>query len=165
MIGNPSFREVQSLHQNRISWVVYFGAAVVWYGFIQQIFFGQPFGTNPGPNWLMWLLWVFIGLGMPILWLVSRLIVEVYQSYLYIRFLPFTSRQVLFSDIQRVEARTYRPIRDYGGWGVRQWGGNKLAYNVKGNRGVKLELYNGQTILIGSQQAEDLANAIIQQMT
>jgi hypothetical protein len=55
--------------------------------------------------------------------------------------------------------RTYRPIRDYGGWGIR-YGRNGKAYNVSGNRGVMLEFSHGQKLLIGSQKPGDLANAI-----
>jgi hypothetical protein len=55
--------------------------------------------------------------------------------------------------------QTYRPIRDYGGWGIRYGRGGK-AYNVSGNRGVMLELSDGQKLLIGSQRPEELANAI-----
>jgi hypothetical protein len=38
--------------------------------------------------------------------------------------------------------------------------GKGWAYNVRGNRGVQLELANGKRILIGSQRAEELAGAI-----
>ena len=34
------------------------------------------------------------------------------------------------------------------------------AYNVSGNEGVQLELTNGKRILIGSQRADELADAI-----
>jgi hypothetical protein len=34
------------------------------------------------------------------------------------------------------------------------------VYNVSSNQGVQLELANGQRILIGSQRAEELAQAI-----
>jgi hypothetical protein len=61
----------------------------------------------------------------------------------------------------RWEARTYRPILEYGGWGIRYSPfGQGCAYNVSGNRGVQLELADGQRILIGSQRAEELARAI-----
>jgi len=54
---------------------------------------------------------------------------------------------------------TYSPISDYGGWGIR-YGSIGKAYNVSGNRGVQLELLNGERILIGSQKPEELAAAI-----
>lgn len=160
----PHFQEVQFLRQSPFSWLVYFVEAVIWYGFVRQIIFQQPFGTNPAPDWMMWLIWLLIGIGLPLLWVVSKLIVEVHDTYLHIRYVPFISRQILFSDIRRVEARTYSPILEYGGWGVRWWFGGKRAYNVKGNRGVELELHNGQTIMIGSQQTDELAQAITRQL-
>ena len=60
----------------------------------------------------------------------------------------------------RWEARTYRPILEYGGWGIRYTMGRGWAYNVSGNQGVQLELASGKRILIGSQRAEELARAI-----
>ncbi|WP_221564871.1 hypothetical protein [Alkalihalobacillus sp. TS-13] len=30
----------------------------MWYGFIQQIYFGRPFGTNPASDTPLWVLWV-----------------------------------------------------------------------------------------------------------
>jgi len=39
-----------------------------------------------------------------------------------------------------------------------------MAYNVSGDRGVQLELMNGVRILIGSERAGELAEAIGEQM-
>jgi hypothetical protein len=73
--------------------------------------------------------------------------------------LPFANRTIAPAQIARWEARTYRPIRDYGGWGVR-FGPRGRAYNVSGNRGVEITLANGKRVLVGSQRADDLAAAI-----
>jgi hypothetical protein len=63
--------------------------------------------------------------------------------------------------IVRWEARTYRPILEYGGWGIRYSPFAKgWAYNVSGNQGVQLELASGKRILIGPQRAEELARAV-----
>ena len=151
------FREEQKMAT--VWWLTLIIAAItglMWYGFIQQIILGRPFGTNPGPDWSMWLLWVVFGIGFPIVWAMIRLIVEVRDDYLLIRYYPFTTRKVSFVDIKRAEARTYSPLREYGGWGVRGWG-KKMAYNVSGNKGVEVELQDGQTIMIGSQRSEELA--------
>ena len=64
-----------------------------------------------------------------------------------------------FADIRSVEARTYSPLKEYGGWGIRGWG-QKKAYNVMGNEGVELKLSNSQQIMIGSQKAQELALAL-----
>jgi hypothetical protein len=65
------------------------------------------------------------------------------------------------AEIVSWDARTYRPILEYGGWGIRYSPfGKGWAYNISGNQGVQLELMNGKRILIGSQRAEELARTI-----
>ena len=58
------------------------------------------------------------------------------------------------------EARTYSPIREYAGWGVKGWSRQKMAYNVSGHEGVELTLTDGRTVMLGSQRADDLAQVI-----
>ena len=62
-------------------------------------------------------------------------------------------------DLKTYEVRTYSALREYGGWGIR-WGLNGKAYNVGGNRGVQLELSNGELILIGSRKPDEFAEAL-----
>jgi hypothetical protein len=69
------------------------------------------------------------------------------------------TRRIPYGEIRCCWARTYRPIREYGGWGIRGLGSNR-AYNMRGNEGVQLELVDGRRILIGSQRAGELAAAI-----
>lgn len=80
---------------------------------------------------------------------------------LCVRVLPFTRfrRHIPFDLITSCEARTYSPIREYGGWGMKFGRGGK-AYNVMGNRGVQLVLVSGERLLIGSQRADELAGVI-----
>ncbi len=44
------------------------------------------------------------------------------------------TKRVSFAEIARAEAVTYRPIRDYGGWGIRGFG-RRRALNTRGNAG------------------------------
>ena len=57
-------------------------------------------------------------------------------------------------------AREYKPLREYGGWGIRCSLKRGKAYNVSGNKGVQLVFKNGKQLLIGSQKAEALEEAI-----
>lgn len=93
-------------------------------------------------------------------WLMSMtLTVEVRPEGLYIRFkLLWPERMIPYSQIVNVEAKRYRPILEYGGWGVR--GIPVKAFNVSGNRGVLLTLANGRTLMIGSQRPDQLAAAL-----
>ncbi|UCE78629.1 MAG: hypothetical protein JSV13_08970 [Nitrospiraceae bacterium] len=90
-----------------------------------------------------------------------ELTVIIRNTELMIYFPPLVKRKLPFSEINSCEARTYRPIREYGGWGIRySWRGKGRAYTVKGNKGVQLSLQNGEFVLIGSQKAELLAESI-----
>ncbi len=55
---------------------------------------------------------------------------------------------------------TYRPIADYGFWGIRAGRDGERALIARGNRGVRLELTDGTRLLIGSQRPEALAAAL-----
>lgn len=155
-----AFREVQRFRQWWI-WLLVLGlAALNWYGFIQQIILGQSFGTKPGPDWMIGLLWLLFGIGFPWFFLRLRLIVEVCEDCVYIRYVPLGTCQIPFTEIERFQVRTYRPIAEYGGWGLKGWSRRRIAYSISGNRGVELELDDGRKIMIGSQKPEHLAQAI-----
>jgi len=90
----------------------------------------------------------------------SRLITEVRTDGLWIRFvLLWPARTIPWNEIRTVEALTYRPIKDFGGWGVR-WAARGIVYNARGKRGVRMVLASGERVLVGSQHTDDLARAI-----
>jgi hypothetical protein len=153
------FREEQAFRKLWI-WLLIGGiAALQWWGFIQQILLGQPWGDNPSPDWMMVLFWLVFGIGFPIFFLYLRLIVTVTDQAIEIYFRPLTRRTIPFAEIAKVEARTYAALGEFGGWGIRGLG-SKRAYNVSGNQGVELILTDGRKVMIGSQQADKLALAI-----
>ena len=132
------------------------------FAMVKQLALGQPWGDRPMSDSALAIMGpLFILFGWAVVWLVCwmRLWVEVRESGVFIRFRPFVRREILFRDLRGCEARTYRPIWEYGGWGIR-FGRRGMAYNVSGNRGVQLELVKGKSLLIGSQRAEELALAI-----
>jgi hypothetical protein len=131
-------------------------------GINRQIFLGKPWGDRPVPDGVLVVVGVvviLIAIGLPTLFYLMKLVTIVRTDGLFIRYVPFVNRKIEFDNITRCEALTYRPIRDYGGWGIR--GGKKgRAYNISGNRGVQVELSTGERLLIGSQRANELARAI-----
>ena len=153
------FREEQRFRQSWIWLLILFVAGLQWWGFIQQIIFGQPWGDNPAPDWMMILFWLLFGIGMPAFFVYLRLIVTVTDAAVIIHFRPLTRRSIPLTDIASVEAETYSPLRSYGGWGIRGLNKNR-AYSISGNQGVALILNNGDRILIGSLRAEEMALAI-----
>jgi len=62
-------------------------------------------------------------------------------------------------DIEKFKALEYSPLKEYGGWGIK-YGFKGKAYNVSGNKGVKIFLNNGTNIMFGSQKHLELAKAL-----
>jgi hypothetical protein len=158
---SPAFREIQQFRQFWIWAIVIAITGLMWYAFVSQILFRRPFGDNPMPDIWMIIFWLIFGLGLPALFFFGKLITEVRGDGIYIRFFPFhlSFHKIAFKDLKRYEVRTYRPLLEYGGWGIR-YGLKGKAYNVSGNRGVQLELSNGKRVLIGSQRPEQFLQAI-----
>lgn len=157
------FREVQRFNQIWIWLLLLSVPAVFIWGFIQQIVLGNPFGNNPMSDIALIIVGALFGLGLPALFLALRLITEVRSDGLYYRFVLFhrSFQRLLFEEIIKYEIRTYKPIKEYGGWGIRL-GAKGRAYNVSGNLGLQLELTNGRKILLGTQQPAVLLAAIEQ---
>ncbi len=133
-----------------------------WWGFIQQILLGIKWGDKPMPDLMLWIVFVFFGILFPLFMLSIKLVVETREDVLLISFVPLRTRLVTYDTIARCEVRTYRPLMEYGGWGIK-WGGKKgWSYTIGGNQGVQLELHDGKKLLIGSRKPEELAAAIEQ---
>lgn len=78
---------------------------------------------------------------------------------LQVRFGRRTRFRIPLKNVVRAYSRTYNPLMEYGGWGIR-YGLQGRAFNMRGDQGVQLELRSGQRVLIGSQDPDALAEAI-----
>ena len=90
----------------------------------------------------------------------SHLDVDVTDSGVSIAFRHlWPTRRIAFGDIVGLEVKRYRPLIDYGGWGVRL-GPAGWAYTTGGDVGVKIRLRKGLPVLIGSRHPAELEAAI-----
>ena len=128
------------------------------------------FESQKFTQWWLWMI-LFISLVLPIaanvqdtpilFFIIAFLIllfvylmqlrVSVNREGIYYQFFPFHLKvyHIKIAEIEKIQAVTYSPIKDYGGWGIRRvYKGT--AYNIKGNKGVRVELKNGNHILFGS---------------
>lgn len=150
------FEEQQQFRQPWV-WALLLGVLV-----IESAAFMAVITQTPGGAGVL----IFIGvlaLLLGVIWLMYslKLTVRVHPDRVHIHFFPLTKRDIPLEEIASHEARTYRPILEYGGWGLRySFTGHGRAYNVSGNRGVQLTLRDGSRLLIGSQCADELADAI-----
>jgi hypothetical protein len=173
--GSVIYREVQQSRQVWIWLFIGLMAGFAWYGFLQQIIFGKPFGNNPEPmpDIEMWIFWIVLGVASPLSLYFQKLIIEVRRGEIHIRFFPFYfySRIIPLEKLKFCEVRQYRSIWGYGSWWRIAWGigwtpRKGWLYNVSGDGGgVQLELSDGKRLLIGSRSPEMLALAIKEAMS
>ena len=132
----------------------------------QQFVIGSPFENNLASDYLLIILVAITGIGFPLFIYITGLDTEVRHCGLYIRFKPFHRKWMIFEfeSIQKVEPVIYKPLMDYGGFGIRYSKKGK-AYNVSGNKGAFLTLKNEMTVLIGSNNHEVLYSAITEKLS
>lgn len=157
IVAEPTFSEVQRFTQPWLWAVVVVATAAVWVAFV-----AAAAGSDDDPLWVLAVLVVVVGVGLPVLFALARLTVTVRADGVEIRYRPFVRRTITFDQVAAVEAVTYRPLREYGGWGIKGWSRRKIAYNVRGDRGARITLVDGRTVLLGSRRPDELAAAIAQ---
>jgi len=93
--------------------------------------------------------------------LFARLDVEVRADHVHIAFGPVQlfRKRIVVTHIESVRSLTYRPIRDFGGWGIRPRG-SRTAWTIRGNRAVKVTLRSGKQVYVGSRYPQRLEERI-----
>ena len=156
--GEPLLREEQRFRDTRLG-LLLFGSAALELTlpvFILREVLGDP--SRELPSWGIAVIGGIFVLGLLILWfaIVGGLDTEILAGGIAVQFRPLTKRHFYrWSEIESIEARKYRPIFEYGGWGIRGFRKNR-AYNVSGSEGLQLVFKDGKRLLIGSQQAAAL---------
>ena len=93
-----------------------------------------------------------------------KLTTRIDEKGVYYKFFPFhfSLKLISWNEISKAYIRTYNPISDYGGWGLKGgWSKSKgKALNVSGDIGLQLELKNGKKLLIGTQKKEEITRVL-----
>lgn len=143
---------------------------------------------TPWAMWVYLVLWgAFAAAGLPLLWgetavplpgglllaasvlLVAALVqvlfggttvlVETEAIRVHLGLVPVLSKRVRYADIRALESVRYRPIREFGGWGIRGFG-QKQAWTARGDQAVVLHLVSGRDLYIGSDHPHRLEDRI-----
>lgn len=156
------FSETQRFKQIWI-WAILLGVnGLFFYGVITQVFFGKTFGTKPMDDTGLILVMLFVML-LTIFFLYLRLDTTISKDGIHYRFMPFQRefRKVPWDSISKSYVRQYKPIREFGGWGLRtSFSGGGSAYNIAGNKGLQLVYHNGKKFLIGTQKPEEMKDVL-----
>lgn len=98
------------------------------------------------------LYWLFFG----------RLRIDLTRDALHLQFgrVPLIRKVVPLSRIRASEVVTYRPMVEFGGWGVR-WRPGRTAWTTRGNQAVRLTLDDGKLLYVGSPNPHRLRQRIV----
>jgi hypothetical protein len=162
----PTFREEQRFPHAVL--MVLFGAMAVYaIGYWIYLLWGRLSGGEPTSDVDAALIMVPVlalaTLGLAAQMWFARLETEACDDGLHVRFRGFfVCRAIPYGKIASCGVQTYNPLTLLGtGRTTVLWSfGHGRIYRVRGNRGVQLELTDGEKLLIGSQQADELAAAI-----
>lgn len=140
-------------------WLILLGInGLFMFGVYKQIFNGQQFGDKPmSNNGLLFATGLTILLTL--LFMNFRLETQIKRDGIYVRFFPFhiSFKHFSWEKISKSFVREYRPISEYGGWGLRLGlFGKGKAYNVSGDKGLQLEFTDHQKLLIGTKKPKEL---------
>ncbi len=91
----------------------------------------------------------------------TRLDVEVRTDCLRIAFGPIhlARKRITFSEIESVRGVSYRPLREFGGWGFRPRG-KRTAWTIRGNQALQVTLRNGKQVYVGSRFPQRLEERV-----
>ncbi len=166
------FKEEQRFTQWWL-WLIIISSALIstvpfMIGIYTQEVLGKPWGNNPGSTGLLVFVLVLdlvVMLGIIWMFLKMSLQVEVKENVIYFRFPPliFKWKQIRREEIESFELRSYRPVSEYGGWGIKGTMKNR-AYNVSGNTGIQFKLKDGRRILFGTQKSQAFKYALEKMM-
>jgi len=147
------FNETQRFSQWWL-WLILLGT---WGAIVYAIF------REPPKSIIAYFVTGFSAFGLPILFWQMRLSTRITSDGIYVRFVPFHLKEQFYAWdlIESAQVRTYSPLREYGGWGIKYgFNGQGKVYNVSGNQGLQLIFKSGEKLLIGTQKSAEIQAAV-----
>jgi len=150
------YKETQRFNQVWLYIIIAIPLGITFWGVVQQIILGKPFGNNPAPDWIL-LLTFLIPVLLFVFFFNLKLYTRIDKNGIYYRFAPVhrKERWIKWNEVKDVYVRRYRPIAEYGGWGFRN-GRSGKALNTSGNMGLQIEFINGKKLLLGTQNPDEM---------
>ncbi len=174
MTARLIYREEQSFRQSIVPWIMLVAILFVIGGisvsFYQQLYLGNPSGSKPMSNHgLIWssIISFIVMCAVFMLILSGRMVTEIWTDGIRFNFSPFIRkmRHIPLADITFAEVAKYRPLAEFGGWGIRKrLLSRKTAYNISGKIGVRITKKNGSQVMFGTQKQEEMKRAVEKMM-
>jgi hypothetical protein len=163
------FKEEQSFKETWLIIILILAIGVPFlfgvYGIIQQIIYKIPLGQKPMSDVGLIIFTVSMFL-LTLLIFLMKLSTRIDEEGIQYQFYPFhfSMKKISWDKIEKVGVRTYLPISEFGGWGLRGGfffnKGKEKAVNISGNIGVQLILKSGKKLLIGTQKESEAKSVL-----
>jgi len=155
------FQEVQSFRLRYAKYALAVPPAALVFIACRQLIWHHPWQTPPLSNGELLFQTVLLVL-VYIRLLTVRLVTEVRPGSILVGLRGlWRKRRIPMDRVRSARVVDYDPVADFGGYGMRT-GRRGQGYIARGSRGVELELRGGGNVLIGSQQPDRLAKAILE---
>ena len=92
-----------------------------------------------------------------VLFVILKLKTRIDSQGVKMSYVPFIYKNISWDEILEASIIDYGFV---GGWGIRLWTKYGTVYNVRGKKGLFLELKNGKSFVIGTQKEEKLRDAL-----
>ena len=137
-------------------WIILTGVGIIpIYGIYAQIANGKAFGENPMSDLGLVGFTVFVFAFIAMFWFL-RLKTEIDNNEIRMRFYPLAKKHVQWKDVKNARIVKY----EFVGYGIRFGSKFGTIYNTNGNKGLAIELHNGEKFVIGTQKENELKKIV-----
>ena len=158
--ASPRYREIQRWSDVWVVMVIVASVAVVlWFAFIKQMALGVPISSYMAADWLLVIMWLAFGVGLPVLAYWLRMVVEVYPDKIVIDYRPLPAKTILMLNVVTVEPRVFSALPAFAGW-PRRGSEEMRHFNVSARTSLQLVLRDRTRLSIGTHAPDQLAAAI-----
>jgi hypothetical protein len=134
---------------------------------INLAFFVLPYETFDSMGSLVTMIdeliyFVLLGSFTILILFVFKLETYIDQTGLYYRLYPLNRKyhHKTKHDIVEYTSKEYRPIGEFGGWGIRYGNKRTKAYTTSGKKGIFFKLKDGKNLLIGTKKPDEFIKAL-----
>lgn len=125
-------------------------------GSYKQLIMKEEFGDNPMSDSGIIVFLIFILL-LVVFFLTLKLNTLISNAGIQIRLSFFIKKKVAWDEIKNISIVDYGFV---GGWGIRCSTEYGTIYNMRGSKGLAVELKNGRRFLVGTQRESELSDII-----
>ncbi|MFW7414934.1 hypothetical protein [Demequina sp. SO4-18] len=152
-----AFRSRQYTHQNPLARWVLIGTALL----CATLFAAGGMWSDPEQSAAAWWMGaITLAAIVSLLWLPLTIAVD--ATHVRVSLAGVVKKAIALDDVVSAERRSYRPMKDFGGWGWK-WSHrlpNSVAYSVRGDTAVVLTVRGGGQVYLGVADEAGLLAAL-----